>query len=73
MEIRTSLEVKEAACAKFLWQEGARFAQRTRGRPELWNADSEFGKGKPAEVGSDDISEEHNYFFSFIKRHWADG
>ena len=48
-EIRRSLEVKKAACAKFLWQEGAQFAQRTRGRPELWNVDSELGKRKTAE------------------------
>lgn len=45
--------VKEAAHAKVLGQVEAQFGQRTRRRSELWDAESEVGKRKAAEVGSD--------------------
>lgn len=64
--VERSLDMKEATCAKFLWQEGARFADGARGRQELWNADGESGKGKLAEVGSDQVSEGYNCLFVLL-------
>lgn len=65
--VERSLDMKEAACAKFLWQEGARFADGARRRQELWNADSESGNRKPVEVGSDQVSEGYNCLFVLLK------